>query len=290
MNSNFVVRTLTGLVFVLVLIGGILWNWMTFAILFAVITGMAIWEFTTIINQNLSLQVNRLITTVAGVYLFAAVFAFNREIAGAEVFIPYVLSIIYLPISELYMKNEKSLLNWAFAYMAQLYIALPFSTICILSFFKTYEDHTYMIYYTPIFTLSVFIFIWLSDSGAYIVGSKIGRHRLFPSISPKKSWEGTIGGAVVSIIASQLIALNASNFSETSPLLNHLGWAGLALVVVAFGTWGDLVESMLKRRLGIKDSGNILPGHGGMLDRFDSSLMAFPAAMVYIYTVNCFVG
>ena len=129
MNSNFVVRTLTGLVFVLVLIGGILWNWMTFAILFAVITGMTIWEFTTIINQNLSLQVNRLLTTVAGVYLFAAVFAFNREIAGAEVFIPYVLSIIYLPISELYMKNEKSLLNWAFAYMAQHYIALPFSTI-----------------------------------------------------------------------------------------------------------------------------------------------------------------
>ena len=288
MKSNFVVRTLTGLVFVLVLIGGILWNWMTFALLFAVITGLTIWEFTTIINKNLDLQVNRLITTVAGVYFFLAVFAFNREIAGAEVFIPYVLSIIYLPISELYLKYEKALLNWAFAFMAQLYIALPFSTICILSFFKTYENHTYLVYYTPIFTLSVFIFIWLSDSGAYIVGSKIGKRKLFPSISPKKSWEGSIGGAVFAIIASQLIALNADSFSATSTLANHLGWAGLALVVVVFGTWGDLVESLIKRRLGIKDSGNILPGHGGMLDRFDSSLMAFPAAMVYIYTLRCF--
>ncbi len=288
MKSNFVVRTLTGLVFVLVLIGGILWNWMTFALLFAVITGLTIWEFTTIINKNLDLQVNRLITTVAGVYFFLAVFAFNREIAGAEVFIPYVLSIIYLPISELYLKYEKALLNWAFAFMAQLYIALPFSTICILSFFKTYENHAYLVYYTPIFTLSVFIFIWLSDSGAYIVGSKIGKRKLFPSISPKKSWEGSIGGAVFAIIASQLIALNADSFSATSTLANHLGWAGLALVVVVFGTWGDLVESLIKRRLGIKDSGNILPGHGGMLDRFDSSLMAFPAAMVYIYTLRCF--
>ena len=290
MKSNFVVRTLTGLVFVLVLIGGILWNWMTFALLFAVITGLTIWEFTTIINKNLDLQVNRLITTVAGVYFFLAVFAFNREVAGAEVFIPYVLSIIYLPISELYLRYEKALLNWAFAFMAQLYIALPFSTICILSFFKTYENHTYLVYYTPIFTLSVFIFIWLSDSGAYIVGSKIGKRKLFPSISPKKSWEGSIGGAVFAIIASQLIALNADSFSATSTLANHLGWAGLALVVVVFGTWGDLVESLIKRRLGIKDSGNILPGHGGMLDRFDSSLMAFPAAMVYIYTLRCFAA
>lgn len=290
MKSNFVVRTLTGLVFVLVLIGGILWNWMTFALLFAVITGLTIWEFTTIINKNLDLQVNRLITTVAGIYFFLAVFAFNREVAGAEVFIPYVLSIIYLSISELYLRYEKALLNWAFAFMAQLYIALPFSTICILSFFKTYENHTYLVYYTPIFTLSVFIFIWLSDSGAYIVGSKIGKRKLFPSISPKKSWEGSIGGAVFAIIASQLIALNADSFSATSTLANHLGWAGLALVVVVFGTWGDLVESLIKRRLGIKDSGNILPGHGGMLDRFDSSLMAFPAAMVYIYTLRCFAA
>ena len=290
MKNTFVVRTVTGLVFVLVLIGGILWNWASFALLFATITGLTIWEFTTIVNKNLDTHVNRLITTVAGVYLFAAIFAFNREIAGAEVFIPYILSIIYLPISELYLRNEKSILNWAFALMAQLYIALPFSTICILSFFKTYENHTFYVYYTPIFTLSIFIFIWLSDSGAYIVGSRIGKRKLFPSISPKKSWEGTIGGALFAVIASQLIAINADNFSTVNPILNHLGWAGLAIVVVVFGTWGDLVESMLKRRLGIKDSGNILPGHGGFLDRFDSSLMAFPAAMVYIYTIRCFVG
>ncbi|MDE7118121.1 MAG: phosphatidate cytidylyltransferase, partial [Bacteroidaceae bacterium] len=104
-------------------------------------------------------------------------------------------------------------------------------------------------------------------------------------ISPKKSWEGSIGGGLTAIAASQVIA-KFIPFAETlTPLTSHLLWAGLALLTVIVGTWGDLVESLLKRRLGIKDSGNILPGHGGMLDRFDSALLAIPAAVVYVYTI-----
>ncbi|MBQ0136314.1 MAG: phosphatidate cytidylyltransferase, partial [Oscillospiraceae bacterium] len=171
--------------------------------------------------------------------------------------------------------------------MSQLYIALPFALLNTLSFFAvSYGYGDSGVLYNPIFTLSIFIFIWSSDSGAYCFGSWLGQRKLFPRISPNKSWEGVIGGALVSIIASQIIACYSHDFSADNSWLNHIEWAGLAIIVVTFGTWGDLVESLLKRRLAIKDSGALLPGHGGMLDRFDSSLLAIPAAVVYIYIVN----
>ena len=133
--------------------------------------------------------------------------------------------------------------------------------------------------YNPILPLSIFIFLWLSDTGAYCIGSLIGKHRLFERISPKKSWEGSIGGGIVAIGSSFILA-------HYFPFMSMWQWAGLALVVVVFGTWGDLTESLLKRQLHVKDSGTILPGHGGMLDRFDSSLMAIPAAVVYLYALT----
>ena len=117
--------------------------------------------------------------------------------------------------------------------------------------------------------------MWASDTGAYCVGSLIGKHPLFKRISPNKSWEGSVGGTVLAIGISMIFA-----HYDTS-LYSTLQWAGMALVVV-FGTWGDLVESLMKRQLGIKDSGNILPGHGGMLDRFDSSLIAITAVALYL--------
>ena len=113
----------------------------------------------------------------------------------------------------------------------------------------------------------------------------IGRHKLFPRVSPGKSWEGSIGGAVFVLIAAAIIGWLTAD-TETS--ISIPIWMGLGLVVVVFGTLGDLVESLFKRTLGIKDSGNILPGHGGMLDRFDSSLMAIPASVIYIYSLSLF--
>ena len=114
----------------------------------------------------------------------------------------------------------------------------------------------------------------------------LGRHKLFPRISPGKSWEGSIGGGLLVLIVAALIGWY-ENRTGTS-IMSIIEWMGLGLVVVFFGTWGDLVESLFKRTLGIKDSGDILPGHGGMLDRFDSSLMAIPAAVVYIYALSLF--
>ena len=127
--------------------------------------------------------------------------------------------------------------------------------------------------------LSIFIFTWVNDTGAYCTGMLFGKHRLFERISPKKSWEGSVGGAAFSLLAAAVM-------SRFFPFLSLPQWMGLGLTVVVFGTWGDLTESLLKRTLGIKDSGNILPGHGGMLDRFDSTLMAVPAAVIYLYVIS----
>ena len=122
--------------------------------------------------------------------------------------------------------------------------------------------------------------------GAYICGSLLGKHKLFPRISPGKSWEGSIGGGILVIIVAVLVWYLSEQYAQNPLGLTAIEWAGLGLVVVVFGTWGDLVESLFKRTLGIKDSGHILPGHGGMLDRFDSTLMAVPAAVVYLYTLQ----
>jgi phosphatidate cytidylyltransferase len=200
------------------------------------------------------------------------------------VFIPYLVTIIYLLIAELYAKNPDPINNWAYTMMAQLYIALPFSLLNVLAFRATPEG----VVYTYLMPLSVFVFLWLNDTGAYCCGSLLGRHKLFPRVSPGKSWEGSIGGAVVVMGAAALIWHLTETYGVNDLSLNIYEWMGLGLVVVIFGTWGDLVESLFKRTLGIKDSGTILPGHGGMLDRFDSSLLAIPAAVVYLYTLTLF--
>ena len=206
-------------------------------------------------------------------------------IEGFIVFVPYVLTIIYMFISELYLKNENPVNSWAYTMLGQMYIVLPFSLINVLAFQQVGPGQITFDFLLP---LSIFIFLWTNDTGAYVCGSLFGKHKLFPRISPKKSWEGSIGGGILVLIVAGVIGYFANN-SGTPHVLSIPAWVGLGLVVVFFGTWGDLVESLLKRTLGVKDSGNILPGHGGMLDCFDSSLLAIPAAVVYLYTLTFWI-
>ncbi len=290
LNKELLIRSVTGIAFVLVMVTCILWNPMSFAVLFAVISGLTTWEFCSLVNRHMNCQVNRFIVTLASVYLFGAVMVFNANITGSEVFIPYLITIVYLLISELYFKENNVLMNWAFSLMAQLYVALPFALLSTMSLVAVnYGMGRVGVAYDPMYVLAVFVFIWFGDSAAYAFGSMFGKNRLFPRISPKKSWEGCIADIVACLVVSQAIACWSNGFSGNE-LVNRFAWAGLAAVVSVFGTWGDLVESLIKRKLGIKDSGNILPGHGGMLDRFDSSLLAIPMAVVYIYTVNEFLA
>ena len=279
--NNFIVRTITGILFVAVVVCSFL-RPQAMVLLFALITGLTIWEFTGLVNEREKVTVNRLISTVAGVYFFFAVAGFSSDLTPSAVFIPYLVSIIYLMVAELYLKNEDPIHDWAYTMMAQLYIALPFSLLNTLAFHLTPQG---LVTYDAVLPLSVFVFLWMNDTGAYLCGSLLGKHKLFPRISPGKSWEGSIGGGILVIAIAVLVWYLTEQYQLNQLGLSAIEWAGLGLTVVIFGTWGDLVESLIKRTLGIKDSGNILPGHGGMLDRFDSSLLAIPAAVVYLYTI-----
>ena len=283
--TNMTVRAFTGVLFVTIMVT-CFFQPVAMVFLFALITCLSLWEYSGLVNNIEDVTINRFISTVAGVYLFLAISAINSGFVQTNaVFMPYLLTIIYLFVSELYTKNKNAIHDLSYTMLGQMYVALPLSMINVLAFRTATDGNIHFYYLLP---LSVFIFLWTSDTGAYCVGSLFGKHKLFPRISPAKSWEGSIGGGVLVLVAAFLVSLLDKNHGNLSGL-NTLQWLGLGLVVTVFGTWGDLVESLIKRTLGIKDSGTILPGHGGMLDRFDSSLLAIPASAVYIYTIQTLV-
>jgi phosphatidate cytidylyltransferase len=292
--NNFIKRTITGIIYVACIVTAFMQPF-AMLFLFALVTGLTAWEFCGLVNDRVAhTQVNPLICTVAAVYFFLAMSGYVSGITPSSgVFIPYLLTIVYLFVSELYLKQENAINDWAYTMLSQMYIALPFSLLNVLAFTANSSG---MVTFNTLLPLSVFIFLWVNDTGAYCVGSLLGRHKLFPRISPGKSWEGSIGGAIFVLAAAWGIGwldnMQVADLDHASSLfmgmLSIPEWLGLGLIVVVFGTWGDLVESLFKRTLGIKDSGSILPGHGGMLDRFDSSLMAIPASVVYLYTLSLF--
>ena len=279
--NNFIARTITGILFVATIVVCFL-NPTAMIFLFALVTGLTVWEFTGLVNDRAGVSVTRFISTVAGVYFFLAMAGTCSGFTSSTVFIPYLITIIYLLVAELYAKQEDPIHDWAYTMMSQMYVVLPFSLLNMLAFRAAPEGIMY-VYTLP---LSVFVFLWVNDTGAYCCGSLFGKHKLFPRVSPGKSWEGSIGGGVFVLAAAALVWYLTDTYDMNPTGMGMWEWMGLGLTVVVFGTWGDLVESLFKRTLGIKDSGNILPGHGGMLDRFDSSLLAIPAAVVYLFTIT----
>lgn len=269
--KNFITRALTGIVFVAILVSAIYFHSYYFLGVFSLITGLTLWELYGLVLPEAS-PFNRFMGTIGGAYLFAATFGYTEKGMGAWIFLPYLLILIYLMVVALYEKGKNPLTHWSMLLFGQAYCAGSFSLLNGLAYKSELIEGLAPM---PIFILALFVLIWLNDTGAYLIGSMLGKHRLFARISPKKSWEGFFGGLAVAVLGSQLLA-------TLDPLYSHLQWMGLAIVVVAFGTWGDLIESLLKRTIGVKDSGNLLPGHGGMLDRFDSLLLAAPASYIYI--------
>lgn len=285
--KNFITRSITGVIFVTAIVVCFM-RPEAMILLFALVTGLTVWEYTGIVNGIENVCVNRFLATVAAVYFFLGMAGFCAGIVPSAVFIPYLLTVVYMFIAELYTKAPNPINNWAYTMLSQMYIALPFAMVNVLAFRGVGNGVVYN-YLAP---LSIFVFLWTNDTGAYLSGSLFGKHKLFPRVSPGKSWEGSIGGGLLVLLVAALVGMyQNSDMHETATelILTVPQWMGLGLVVVFFGTWGDLVESLFKRTIGIKDSGNILPGHGGMLDRFDSSLMAFPAAVIYLYTLTLFV-
>lgn len=270
--TDLVPRVLTGIVFIAILLGSIM-NEYAFLALFIIIDALALREFYKLIEVSKNVKINWLLNALGAVFLFLAFyFLFSTTFKPIIVFVPYIIYVLTLFISELYNKKEDPLVSLAYSFLGQFYIALPLALSTYLAF--SYADGLY--HY--IYLLAMFVFIWVNDSFAYLFGSIFGKRRLFERISPKKSWEGFVGGALATVLVSFI-------FSHYFPNLPVWAWLGFALVVVIFGTWGDLSESLFKRTLGVKDSGNLLPGHGGILDRFDSMLFSLIALFVYLEIV-----
>ena len=270
--KNLIIRALTGIIFVVVLVSAICIHPIFFLILFCIITGLTLWEFGGLVKHYENANLQRAVNVLGGVYLFIATFVYANGLTDGKIFLPYLLFIMLTMIAELYYKAPNPINNWAFTLFAQIYCAGSFS---MLNFIGAEPGTPGVMSYTPLFIMAIFIFVWLDDTGAYLVGSLIGKRKLFERISPKKSWEGFFGGLILVLASSQA-------FAWFAPEISRLNWLGLATTVVLFGTWGDLIESLLKRTLGVKDSGHILPGHGGMLDRFDSVMPAVPPSYIYI--------
>lgn len=267
---NIVVRILAGIVFVSLLIGGILINEYSFIVIFSAITGLSLYEFYGLINKNGRGPVSRLTNSLGGVILFLAAYLFfsSSLLIGFTI---YALFLLIVFIGELYLKKSDPIKALAYAALGQIYIAVPFA----LTNYLVFPYETSVGKYSHVFILAVFIFIWVNDSFAYLTGMMLGKHRMFERISPKKSWEGFAGGLVFAMIAAVI-------YSHFTHYLSLSAWIGFAAITVAFGTWGDLIESLIKRTFGVKDSGNMIPGHGGILDRFDSTILAIPAVFVYL--------
>lgn len=275
--KNFIVRAITAIVYVVLLVGCTIWNPISAFLFFALVAAATIWEFSNVVNNHYGANVNRSMSAMAAIILCCSIWEWKVGAGDYSKMIAlYGLTMLYIIVTELYRREADAIKNWALAFAAQIYIALPFALLPLISvhYDATAGGNTY----EWIYPLSVFIFLWMSDTGAYIVGSLLGKHvpyKLFPRISPNKSWVGSIGGALLTLAAAAVIWHFAGGLSLPE-------WMGLGLVVVIFGTWGDLVESLIKRQLSIKDSGKVLPGHGGLLDRFDSALLAIPAAVIYL--------
>lgn len=265
--KNLLTRTLSGAVYVALIVLGIMTTEWAFISLCAILSFLASREFILMTKPNgskLNLCFDVIIATliVSSFALFRSSMTMSYE---AICYMPILLYLLARPIMQLYNKKEDPIKSLAYSFLSLCYILLPLFAMVVINGLSS------------ALLLLLFVMIWMNDTGAFLVGCTIGKHRLFERISPKKSWEGFWGG----VLFSTLSGIGYYYFIEQSyPLVFFVI---LGVIVSVSATYGDLVESMFKRSLGVKDSGNLIPGHGGILDRIDSLLFVLPAVVLYLF-------
>lgn len=255
------------------IIGSVLISYWAFAAIFLIVSLAGLVEYSKIVRMN-KVYLHRLSGLLLGTVLYVTVVLWEFGIAGSELLLVNFLILPLLLVVELFRKSTSPFLNVAASLLGILWIVLP---LALLSGFISHADSPGWQQSGAL--LGFFLILWIYDSGAYIFGSLLGRHRMIERISPKKSWEGFIGGSLTGFLTAYMISASFTEFSVSE-------WLLIALLIIVFGTFGDLVESMLKRSTGVKDSGSILPGHGGILDRFDAVFLAAPPVYFLIYFIR----
>lgn len=264
--SNLTQRIITGLIYGITSIACLSLSPISFVIFFLVVMVIGLNEFYNLAHK-LDYKPKRTLTTISSVLIFAtsiSVYSFpdySKTLVACS-----ILSILTIFVSTLFEKENKAFNSIASTFLAILYVALPFSLTNLIAFQNGIFKYEII--------LSSFILVWLSDTGGYFIGVKFGKRKLMERISPKKSWEGAFGSILFSVIGAIFI-------SKYFTLFNTLEWILLSVIICVSSILGDLIESMFKRNAGMKDTGDILPGHGGILDRFDSIIFVLP--MIYIF-------
>ncbi|MEQ8910611.1 MAG: phosphatidate cytidylyltransferase [Vicingaceae bacterium] len=273
--SNLGERISTSIVFVIVLLGAIIQSEYASSILFFVMILLCQREFYNFFKPT-DIKPQKNIGILSGL-LFFTISILGRMIDLNQNTLFLIIPIIFtLFIVELYRNRPQPIPNIAFTLLGIIYIAVPITLLHELAYFKNLNfgsEYSYEI------LIGYFFVLWANDTGAYFVGRSLGKHKLFQRISPKKTWEGSIGGAFFGLLVGYL---NALMFPHIAVEL----WLIIAAIVVLFGSLGDLVESLFKRSLNIKDSGNLLPGHGGVLDRFDGIFISAPMVYTFLRLVS----
>ncbi|MBR1774722.1 MAG: phosphatidate cytidylyltransferase [Bacteroidales bacterium] len=266
--NNLLKRAITGAIYVLSVIAAIFIHPIITAVYFLIIAIIGLWEFYNIAGKK-NIMANKITAMGLCLFTYACVLLISEcEFQSAKVVTCFaILDILLIFINELYRKSENPFTNIAYTLMGIIYVVVPLALTNMI--IKTDGK------FSPMILMSVFIFAWCNDTFAYLTGMKFGKHKLFERISPKKTWEGWVGGFLFTIIAAIIV----SHFSDA---LSVIDFIVIAVITSVIGTFGDLVESMFKRQVGVKDSGNILPGHGGILDRFDILLLVLPAVWLYL--------
>jgi len=266
--KNLVLRTVSGIIFLILIIGSLLLGKYAFGALFMIVVLLSLAEFYDLMGFQ-----NRRVTAgglLAGGGIFILAFLAAARIIEMQYLALSILFPVISLMSILYSQRKDALRDVAIVWLGVLYIAVPVS---VMNFLVFPAENGFL--YTHRIFLGILILVWINDTGAYITGTTLGKHKLFPRISPKKSWEGFAGGTLLTLVAA--IWMN-----KIMGMLSVHDWMILAVIVCVMGVYGDLVESLIKRNVNRKDSGDLMPGHGGVLDRFDSLLFVIPAALIYL--------
>jgi phosphatidate cytidylyltransferase len=275
--NNFFRRTLTGAWIVIFILGGFWLHPVSFIITGLVLLVGTQYEYYLMI-RNVGVKPQMVPGIFAGIsaYLISTLIA--SGIIPKNSFLLLIPIMIVIMVVELYRKQDKPFDSLAHTFFSVLYTAIPFSMFAFSAFSRTGLNSILShegVVFSPGIVIGFFLLIWANDTGAYLSGITFGKHKLMERISPKKTWEGFIGGLILAALVAWLL-------SGWLGVVDSIHWIMISLIISVAGTYGDLIESMLKRSTGVKDSGTIMPGHGGFLDRFDSAILSFPLVYLFI--------